>query len=219
MNTRHVRVPPDVHAARGPAACVPSMKRSSESRYVRAPSRPVRCVQVTAVKKVGNGKEGRGTRRVGADGGNRGPRLDIGAAGDAGTRGRPPQASAPPFTPTSGAARSSTHPRASAGADLNLRASIRQELAFSRDPSPHEYRDVTPIGWGRRFHDQGMVSQGALRLIAERRTRATFLKNAQGQFSRAAPQLQVPLVARPRFERAASLCGSVQPGSTGGHRT
>jgi hypothetical protein len=54
------------------------------------------------------------------------------------------------------------------GADPNARASIRKELAFSRDPSPHEYRDVTPIGWGRRFHDQGMVSQGALRLIAER---------------------------------------------------
>ena len=54
------------------------------------------------------------------------------------------------------------------GAGVNARASIRKELAFSRDPSPHEYRDVTPIGWGRRFHDQGMVSQGALRLIAER---------------------------------------------------
>ena len=54
------------------------------------------------------------------------------------------------------------------GADPNARASIRKELPFSRDKSPHEYRDVTPLGWGRRFHDQGMVSQGALRLIAER---------------------------------------------------
>jgi hypothetical protein len=53
------------------------------------------------------------------------------------------------------------------GADPNARASIRKELPFSRDKSPHEYRDVTPIGWGRQFHDQGMVSQGALRLIAE----------------------------------------------------
>jgi ankyrin repeat protein len=52
------------------------------------------------------------------------------------------------------------------GADPNARASIRKQLA--RDASPHEYRDVTPIGWGRRFHDQGLVSQGALRLIAER---------------------------------------------------
>jgi len=54
------------------------------------------------------------------------------------------------------------------GADPNARASIRKGFAFSRDPSPHEYRDVTPLGWGRRFHDQGMVSDGALRLIAER---------------------------------------------------
>ena len=54
------------------------------------------------------------------------------------------------------------------GADPNARASIRKELPFSHDPSPHEYRDVTPIGWGRRFHDQGMVAQGALRLITER---------------------------------------------------
>ena len=54
------------------------------------------------------------------------------------------------------------------GADPNARASIRKEFAFSRDPSPREYREVTPLGWGRRFHDQGMVSQGALRLIAAR---------------------------------------------------
>src|SRR4051794_17687255 len=54
------------------------------------------------------------------------------------------------------------------GADPNARASIRKELPFSRDTSRHEYRDVTPVGWGRRFHDQGMVSPGAMRLIAER---------------------------------------------------
>ena len=54
------------------------------------------------------------------------------------------------------------------GADPNARASIRKEFAFSRDPFPDEYRDVTPLGWGRRFHDQGMVPHGALRLIAER---------------------------------------------------
>jgi hypothetical protein len=54
------------------------------------------------------------------------------------------------------------------GADPNARASIRKEYPFSRDPSPREYRGVTPIGWGRAFHDPGMVSRGALRLIAER---------------------------------------------------
>jgi hypothetical protein len=54
------------------------------------------------------------------------------------------------------------------GADPNARASIRKAYPFSRDPSLREYRDVTPIGWGRAFHDQGMVSQGAMRLIADR---------------------------------------------------
>ena len=32
----------------------------------------------------------------------------------------------------------------------------------------HEYRDVTPLSWGERFHDQGFVSKPAMRLIAER---------------------------------------------------
>jgi hypothetical protein len=32
----------------------------------------------------------------------------------------------------------------------------------------HEYRDVTPISWGRRFHRQEFVSRGSLELIAER---------------------------------------------------
>ena len=54
------------------------------------------------------------------------------------------------------------------GADPNRRASIRKGLAFARDPSVHEYRDVTPLGWGRQFHDQSYVSPGALRLLAER---------------------------------------------------
>jgi hypothetical protein len=32
----------------------------------------------------------------------------------------------------------------------------------------HEYRDVTPLGWGQYFQDQDFVSKPALRLIAER---------------------------------------------------
>jgi hypothetical protein len=32
----------------------------------------------------------------------------------------------------------------------------------------HEYRDVTPLGWRERFHDQSFVSKPAMRLIAER---------------------------------------------------
>jgi hypothetical protein len=54
------------------------------------------------------------------------------------------------------------------GADPNARASIRKRLAFARDSSVHEYKNVTPLGWGRVFHDQSYVSQAAMRLIAER---------------------------------------------------
>ena len=54
------------------------------------------------------------------------------------------------------------------GADPNRRASTRKGLAFARDPSVHEYRDVTPLGWGRQFHDQSYVSRGAVRLLTER---------------------------------------------------
>ncbi len=54
------------------------------------------------------------------------------------------------------------------GADPNARASIRKDLPFAQDKSMHEYRDVTPLGWGRQFHDQSYVSQAAMRVIAER---------------------------------------------------
>ena len=54
------------------------------------------------------------------------------------------------------------------GADPNARASIRKRLAFARDSSVHEYTNVTPLGWGRAFHDQSSVSQAAMTLIAER---------------------------------------------------
>lgn len=46
------------------------------------------------------------------------------------------------------------------GADPNARASLRKD--------GHEYRDVTPIAWGRRFQDRNVVSEPAMRLIAER---------------------------------------------------
>lgn len=54
------------------------------------------------------------------------------------------------------------------GADLNVRASLRKRLRFVADESMHEYRDVTPLAWGRRFHDQAWVSKPVMRLIAER---------------------------------------------------
>jgi Ankyrin repeat len=55
-----------------------------------------------------------------------------------------------------------------AGADPNIRASLGKRLRFADDESWHEYRDVTPLGWGQRFHDQSFVSQPALRLITAR---------------------------------------------------
>jgi ankyrin repeat protein len=46
------------------------------------------------------------------------------------------------------------------GADPSARASLRKD---GRD-----YRDVTPIAWGARFHDRDVVNELAMRLIAER---------------------------------------------------
>jgi len=59
------------------------------------------------------------------------------------------------------------------GADPNARASLRKQLRFVPDESMHEYRDVTPISWGERFHGPGShghtwVSRPATQLIAER---------------------------------------------------
>ncbi len=58
------------------------------------------------------------------------------------------------------------------GADPSARASLRKRLRFVEDETWHEYRDVTPIGWGERFHDRSWVSEPAMRLIAERGGRA-----------------------------------------------
>ena len=55
-----------------------------------------------------------------------------------------------------------------AGADPNARASLRKRLRFHDDDSVHEYRDVTPLGWGERFHGREWVNPTAMRLIAER---------------------------------------------------
>ena len=54
------------------------------------------------------------------------------------------------------------------GADPNARASLRKRLRFVADESTHEYRDVTPLAWGARFHDQDWVSKSVVALIAER---------------------------------------------------
>jgi ankyrin repeat protein len=54
------------------------------------------------------------------------------------------------------------------GADPNVRASLRKRLRFVADDSMHEYRNVTPLSWGERFHDQDWVNREAMRKIAER---------------------------------------------------
>jgi ankyrin repeat protein len=57
------------------------------------------------------------------------------------------------------------------GADPNARASLRKQLHFVPDETMHEYRDITPLSWGRQFHGQRFhdwVSQPAMQLIAER---------------------------------------------------
>ena len=54
------------------------------------------------------------------------------------------------------------------GADPNVRASIWKRLHPGHgDTTRHDYRDVTALSWGRRFHDQIFVSEPAMRLIEE----------------------------------------------------
>lgn len=54
------------------------------------------------------------------------------------------------------------------GADPNVRASIWKELHPGYGiPGRRDYRDVTPLAWGRRFHMPVFVSGTALKLIEE----------------------------------------------------
>ncbi|MFN2512778.1 MAG: ankyrin repeat domain-containing protein [Pyrinomonadaceae bacterium] len=63
-------------------------------------------------------------------------------------------------------------PRWNGGADPNVRASLRKQLhpgyAPRYDMTLHEYRGVTPLSWGKRFHAKVFVSEPAMRLIEER---------------------------------------------------
>lgn len=52
------------------------------------------------------------------------------------------------------------------GAHPNVRASIWKSLHEGHgDPTRHDYRDVTPLSWGRRFHAPVFVSKPAMKLI------------------------------------------------------
>jgi len=58
------------------------------------------------------------------------------------------------------------------GADPNARASLRKRLHPGYGPKydvdkMYEYRDVTPLSWGKRFHAKVFVSEPAMRLIVE----------------------------------------------------
>lgn len=54
-----------------------------------------------------------------------------------------------------------------AGADPNVRASLWKRLHPGHgDAARHDYRDVTPLGWGRRFHAPIFVNAEAMRRIA-----------------------------------------------------
>ena len=59
------------------------------------------------------------------------------------------------------------------GANPNVRASLRKRVhpgyvPERGDGEMQEYRDVTPLSWGKRFHSKVFVSEPAMRLIAER---------------------------------------------------
>jgi len=54
------------------------------------------------------------------------------------------------------------------GADPNVRASLRKQLHPGYGDEPiREYRDVTPLSWGERFHRKAFVNEAAMRLIVE----------------------------------------------------
>ena len=58
------------------------------------------------------------------------------------------------------------------GADPNVRASLRKKLHPGYAPrydveKTYEYRNVTPLGWGRQFHAKVFVSEPAMLLIEQ----------------------------------------------------
>jgi hypothetical protein len=55
------------------------------------------------------------------------------------------------------------------GADPNVRASIRHRLEEGHGGGPlHDYRDVTPLGWGEQFRARIFVSRESFRLVESR---------------------------------------------------
>ncbi|MBL8961256.1 MAG: ankyrin repeat domain-containing protein, partial [Gemmatimonadetes bacterium] len=49
---------------------------------------------------------------------------------------------------------------------VNVRATLRKQLHPGYDDHRLvEYHDVTPVSWGRRFHQQVFVNRGVLELL------------------------------------------------------
>jgi hypothetical protein len=59
------------------------------------------------------------------------------------------------------------------GARPDAVASLRKRLRFTDDETVHEYRDVTPLAWGQRFHDRRFVNHAAMQVIADDAARRT----------------------------------------------
>ena len=51
---------------------------------------------------------------------------------------------------------------------MNVRASLRKELHPGYEiPGMVEYRDVTAVSWGERFHFRKLVNEKAVEMIRE----------------------------------------------------
>jgi len=53
------------------------------------------------------------------------------------------------------------------GADPSVRVSLRKRLRFVDDETMHEYREVTAVEWGERFHDQAWVNRLAMAMVRQ----------------------------------------------------
>jgi ankyrin repeat protein len=54
------------------------------------------------------------------------------------------------------------------GADPNARASFREPVDEYGVPGFHDHHNVTPLAWGKEFHNRMVVSEPAMKLIASR---------------------------------------------------
>jgi hypothetical protein len=49
-----------------------------------------------------------------------------------------------------------------------MRASFRERVDTGAGRTVREHRDITPLAWGQAYHNRIVVSEPAIRLIAER---------------------------------------------------